>query len=72
MTNLAVLKTDKVSAMQHAKEVLQDAIKQDFETVLIVGIKDGRIITRHTTTIGVLEKIGMIETCKLELWSGWK
>lgn len=67
-----VLKTEKDSVKQEAKELLEDALKKDFETVFIVGVKDGKIDQRYSATLNVLEKIGMLESLKLELWSGWK
>lgn len=51
-----------------AEEVLQDALKMDYESVIVFGLKDDMIFTRHSRNMGCLQLIGVLEVAKWELW----
>ena len=51
-----------------AEEVLQDALKMDYESVIVFGLRDDAIFTRHSRNMGFLQLIGALEVAKWELW----
>lgn len=67
---MTVLKTDKQKFEADAQETLEDAIKEKFETVLIIGIKDDKAHFKNSRVNNMTGLIGMIEAAKLELWRG--
>ena len=53
---------------QDAKEVLEDMLKSDFETVIVFGFKNGKIFTRHSAAINTLEVIGALTVAREYFW----
>ena len=52
------------------KEVLQKAIAQEFEFVMLFGIKDGQYRIMSTSMNDRLRVIGFLEAAKVEVWQG--
>ena len=70
--NLTVLETDRARVKKDVRRVLEEAICEEFESVLVIGIKDGRAMFRASAALNILEKLGMIEMAKLEWWESWE
>ena len=51
-----------------AKEVLEDAIKEDFETIIIFGFRDGKVFTRKSRSKNALELLGALRAAECEVW----
>lgn len=51
--------------------ILQEAINENFETVLIMGIKDDKVYFRSSSSLDGYEKLGMIEAAKMEWFNSW-
>lgn len=47
-----------------ANEVLAEAIEQDFETVVVLGLKNGNVNIRRSAMISRLQLLGAIEEAK--------
>jgi hypothetical protein len=47
-----------------AADLLESCSKEDFETVLVLGFKDGTIYLRNSAYVNTLEIIGALETAK--------
>lgn len=60
--------TTKMELVLSAEEVLLDAVKRDYESVIVFGFKDGNIFTRGSAREDVLRVIGALEIAKRELW----
>lgn len=69
--NLKVLVTEKDSFIADAKEVLENALKQDFEGVLVVGMKNGNVYRTSSKQQSMTEAIGMIELAKKQMLDSW-
>lgn len=54
--------------LQSAQETLQEALAAGYETVVIMGQKDGQITVDSSATASRLETIGALEIAKLRLW----
>ena len=52
------------------KEVLEKAIAQNFEFVMLFGIKDGQYRIMSTSMNDRLKTIGFLEAAKSEVWVG--
>ena len=52
------------------KEVLEKAIAQNFEFVMLFGIKDGQYRIMSTSMNDRLKVIGFLEAAKTEVWQG--
>ena len=52
-----------------AKELLEWAMKQDFETLIIFGFKDDKIHTRSSKNEGTLPLMGALAAAQIELWT---
>ena len=52
------------------KEVLEKAIVQNFEFVMLFGIKDGEYRVMSTSMNDRLRVIGFLEAAKVEVWQG--
>ena len=69
--NLKVLVTEKADFIADAKELLEAALAENFEGVLIVGIKNGDIYRTSSKQKSVVEVVGMLELAKAELIKTW-
>ena len=52
------------------REVLEKAIAQNFEFVMLFGIKDGQYRIMSTSMNDRLKTIGFLEAAKVEVWQG--
>ena len=52
------------------REVLEKAIAQNFEFVMLFGIKDGQYRIMSTSMNDRLKTIGFLEAAKTEVWQG--
>lgn len=65
----------KVVSVQQAKsdtnavrDVLQEAIDENFTSVMVVGFKDGQVMFRRSKLDNTIEFLGAIEAAKMQLW----
>jgi len=72
MGNLKVLHTEKSDIRQETKNILEEALSLEFDSVLIIGINDDGVHLQQSKSIDTLKAIGMIEAAKLQLWSEWE
>ena len=52
------------------KDVLEKAIAENFESIMLFGIKDGRYRIMSTSMSDRLRVIGFLEAAKTEVWPG--
>ena len=52
------------------REVLEKAIAENFESIMLFGIKDGRYRIMSTSMNDRLRVIGFLEAAKTEVWQG--
>ena len=52
------------------REVLEKAIAENFESIMLFGIKDGRYRIMSTRMNDRLRLIGFLEAAKSEVWIG--
>lgn len=63
--------TDEVkNRIDTSKELLQQAVDMQFETVIIHGFKDGVIHTKSSNYKSILELIGSLELAKAHVLAG--
>lgn len=67
-TTLDVITRNDDRYREASVEILQDAIGQGFESVFVLGLKDGRIFFLTSPYRSKLELIGAIELAKQHLW----
>lgn len=53
--------------IQDAKNLIEHVREKEFETVIIFGMKDGKVYTYKSACEGVLATIGALECAKAEL-----
>lgn len=53
---------------QRVQETLQEALAARYETVVIMGQKDGQITVDSSATVSRLETIGALEIAKRRIW----
>ena len=70
--NLIVFENEKEKYIKEAKALLQEMAEMSPEAVLVVGIKDDKVIMRHSATLDSVKKLGMLEFAKLEFFAQWK
>ena len=70
--NLIVFENKKEKYIKEAKALLQEMAEMSPEAVLVVGIKDDKVIMRHSATLDSVKKLGMLEFAKLEFFAQWK
>ena len=70
--NLIVFENEKEKYIKEAKALLQEMAERSPEAVLVVGIKDDKVIMRHSATLDSVKKLGMIEAAKLEFFAQWR
>lgn len=51
-----------------AKELLEWAIEQGYESVIIMGFSEKKIHVRSSSNNGTLELIGALEGAKMDIW----
>lgn len=61
-------KDGPVFRVRDARGILEEAINEDYETVIVFGFKDGEIHTRHSASKDCLEIIGALDRAKDEFW----
>lgn len=54
--------------MLDSKDLLENALKEDFDTVLLLGRKDGLMYIRYTGSLDTIAVLGMLESIKLKFW----
>ena len=52
------------------KKMLEKAIAEDFESIMLFGIKDGQYRVMGTSMHDRLRVIGFLEAAKTEVWMG--
>ena len=52
------------------KEVLEKAIAENFEFVMLFGLKNGQYRIMSTSMNDRLKTIGFLEAAKVEVWQG--
>jgi hypothetical protein len=52
------------------KKILEKAIKENFESVMLFGIKEGRYRVMGTSMHDRMRVIGFLEAAKVEAWMG--
>lgn len=56
--------------VENAREILENAIKQELHSVIVFGIlPDGGLAVMSSANRNVLEVMGALEAAKLHLWS---
>lgn len=68
MLKLLKPKDGPVFRKQDAREVLEECIKAEYETVIVFGFKDGLIHSRHSATVDTLRLIGALTVARDEFW----
>jgi hypothetical protein len=58
----------KMEFVLNAEKVLMEAAREDFEAVIVFGLKDGIIHARVSAVDGRLEVLGALEAAKMALW----
>lgn len=51
-----------------AKQILENAIASNPETVIVMCYKDGMVSLMMSETVDTTQLIGALETAKMELW----
>jgi hypothetical protein len=69
--SLSLFRSDKSRAIKDAREVLEQAIGNEFEAVVIVGVKNGCASTCKSKSLDTLELIGAIELAKHSIFQKW-
>ncbi len=69
---LVVFEGKKEHLKKEAKSVLEDAIENEFETVLVLGIKNQKIYCTSSAISDVLSFLGMIEALKQHFLENWE
>ena len=52
-----------------AKELLEWAITEEYQSVIIFGFKDEKIHSRSSKNNGTLELLGALEAAKIDMWT---
>ncbi len=52
------------------KELLEKAIAEEFESIMLFGIKDGQYRAMGTSMHDRMKVIGFLEAAKVEAWMG--
>ncbi len=70
MSVVKVLNTNKQRQMSEANGLLNDALRENYENVLILGEKDGRMYLNDSYTVDVAKTLGHIELIKSKYLEG--
>lgn len=65
------LVTARDEVKQDAKQLLTEAIGRDFESVLVIGWKDGKVQFNNSASLDAIKIIGALETAKMNYYSTW-
>jgi hypothetical protein len=55
---------------KNVRETLEDALHQEFESVIVIGYKDGHTYVKGSGCKHRVELIGALEVAKMETWNG--
>ena len=69
---LVVLTTDRDELRKCANEVLDEGKAFGFESVCVVGVKEGTVYFHKSRNVDTVKLLGMIEVAKQEIWDKWK
>lgn len=69
---LKLFTSDLDSARANAREVLADALTMDFESVVVVGIRNGQAITCKSKSIDTLQLLGALDLAKHSIFGNIK
>lgn len=58
----------KDDLLADANKVLEDCKSYGFESVIVFGFRDERVLTKTSKSISVLTLIGALEAAKRKLW----
>jgi len=65
MKNIIVLKTENITQIENVKKLLLDISEMEYETVLVIAIKDSKWeVFQSAAGISVFRLVGIIETIK--------
>jgi hypothetical protein len=64
IVNIATARSDDMLV----REVLQEAIDDTFESVIVIGFKDGSVKFRRSKVADTVILLGAIEAAKMQLW----
>lgn len=70
MRELALLNIPTKGEQHEVKKKLQEALDQEFESVFIIGYKDGLMCTSYSGYKSIEEKLGLLELLKHNLIEG--
>ena len=70
--NLLVLPTDREALKKDARGVLEEGIEKEFDSVCVVGLKNGTVYFHKSRNVDTVRLLGMIEIAKQEIWDNWK
>ena len=56
---------------RHSSEVLDSAISEDFDSVVVVGYKDGSVHISSSNMEDIVKVVGAIEVAKAEVINSW-
>jgi len=68
MSNIAKL-VPKDAVENTSNKVLEESMTMGFETVVVFGLRDGKIHIKCSGTQNTIELIGHLEAAKMQLWS---
>lgn len=51
--------------------VLKEAMEMNYDEVIVIGIKDKEVRIGSSKTKSTMQRIGILETAKLEIFSKW-
>ena len=71
MSNLKVLVGDRDFRSADIEDILRDALKADYESILVIGIKDGDVHSHVNKNVGMAETLGYLEILKSDLFKSW-
>ncbi len=72
MSAILKLATQRDQVQQDARALLEESIARDFESVLIVGFKDGKVQFNCSASLDAMKIIGALESAKLNYYAKWK
>ncbi len=71
MSNLKVIVTDNDVRSAGVEDILRDALKSDYERVLVIGVNNGDVYSNVSNNISMAETLGYLEILKNELFKSW-
>lgn len=71
MPKLKILITDTQHRQADAEDVLRNALKQDYDQVLVLGMKNNNVSIDISRQKSIIETLGMIEFIKNRLLTTW-